>query len=180
VRARPACACWLLSQVRSDLARILQRRPRQWADYISKTSRWDRPSARAPAGREGNASEFRRRFDPQPFHLDEEAARASIFRGPGGERMAHRRDDHAAAGRERVEARGRDSRRGVRRVSAGRGPCGPGDELHLESEILEVRPSKSRPDQGLKSQVRTTTKQIRTASRCKSPSAISSCRGGTA
>jgi acyl dehydratase len=32
----------------------------------------------------------------------------------------------------------------------------PGDELHLESEVLEVRPSKSRPDQGV-IKVRTTT-----------------------
>jgi acyl dehydratase len=30
-----------------------------------------------------------------------------------------------------------------------RGPARPGDELHLECEILEVRPSKSRTDQGL-------------------------------
>jgi acyl dehydratase len=36
-------------------------------------------------------------------------------------------------------------------------PVRPGDELSLESEILEVRPSKSRPDQGL-IKVRTTTK----------------------
>ena len=35
-------------------------------------------------------------------------------------------------------------------------PVRPGDELHVESEILEVRPSKSRPDQGL-IKVRTTT-----------------------
>ena len=33
---------------------------------------------------------------------------------------------------------------------------GPGDELRLESEVLEVRPSKSRPEQGL-IKVRTTT-----------------------
>jgi acyl dehydratase len=32
----------------------------------------------------------------------------------------------------------------------------PGDELRLESEVLDVRPSKSRPDQGL-IKVRTTT-----------------------
>jgi acyl dehydratase len=32
----------------------------------------------------------------------------------------------------------------------------PGDELRVESEILEVRPSKSRPDQGL-IKVHTTT-----------------------
>ena len=35
-------------------------------------------------------------------------------------------------------------------------PVRPGDELHLQSEILEVRPSKSRPNQGLV-KVRTTT-----------------------
>jgi acyl dehydratase len=35
-------------------------------------------------------------------------------------------------------------------------PVRPGDELHVESEVLEVRPSKSRPDQGV-IKVRTTT-----------------------
>ena len=35
-------------------------------------------------------------------------------------------------------------------------PVRPGDELHLESEVLEVRPSKSRPEQGM-IKVRTTT-----------------------
>ena len=35
-------------------------------------------------------------------------------------------------------------------------PVRPGDELRVESEVLEVRPSNSRPDQGLV-KVRTTT-----------------------
>jgi acyl dehydratase len=35
-------------------------------------------------------------------------------------------------------------------------PVRPGDELRVESEVLEVRPSKSRPDQGV-IKVRTTT-----------------------
>ena len=35
-------------------------------------------------------------------------------------------------------------------------PVRPGDELRVESEVLEARPSKSRPDQGL-IKVRTTT-----------------------
>ena len=35
-------------------------------------------------------------------------------------------------------------------------PVRPGDELHLEIEVLEVRPSRSRPDQGL-IKLRTTT-----------------------
>ncbi len=35
-------------------------------------------------------------------------------------------------------------------------PVRPGDVLHLKAEVLEVRPSKSRPDQGI-IKVRTTT-----------------------
>ena len=35
-------------------------------------------------------------------------------------------------------------------------PVRPGDELHIEAEVLEVRPSKSRPDQGMV-KLRTTT-----------------------
>jgi acyl dehydratase len=35
-------------------------------------------------------------------------------------------------------------------------PVRPGDELRLESDVLDVRPSKSRPEQGL-IKVRTTT-----------------------
>ena len=35
-------------------------------------------------------------------------------------------------------------------------PVRPGDELHIETEVLEVRPSKSRPEVGL-IKVRTTT-----------------------
>jgi acyl dehydratase len=35
-------------------------------------------------------------------------------------------------------------------------PVRPGDELYVEAEVLEVRPSKSRPGQGL-IKVRTTT-----------------------
>jgi len=35
-------------------------------------------------------------------------------------------------------------------------PVRPGDELHIESEVLEVRPSRSRSNQGL-IKVRTTT-----------------------
>ena len=36
-------------------------------------------------------------------------------------------------------------------------PVRPGDQLHVESEVLDVRPSRSRPHQGLV-KVRTTTK----------------------
>ena len=44
---------------------------------------------------------FAAEFDPQPFHLDEAAAKESFFRGIGGERLAHCRHHHAASGGQR-------------------------------------------------------------------------------
>jgi acyl dehydratase len=91
---------------------------------------------------------FAKKFDPQFFHLDEDAARHSIFGGLVASGW------HTAAltmwlltQRETRPAGG----------SIGLGfeemrwptPVRPGDELHIESEILEVRPSQSRPDRGL-------------------------------
>jgi acyl dehydratase len=42
-------------------------------------------------------------------------------------------------------------------------PVRPGDELHIESEVIEVRPSKSRPDLGLIKVRMTTLNQNREA-----------------
>jgi len=98
---------------------------------------------------------FARQFDPQPFHLDEEAARATIFRGLAASGW------HTAALTMRLLVEGELQPAGGI-VGAGFDefrwprPVRPGDELHLESEVLEVRPSKSRPEQGL-IKVRTTT-----------------------
>ena len=75
--------------------------------------------------------------------------------GTGGKRLAHRSGDHAAAGGERDQARRRIVGAGFDEFRWPR-PVRPGDELRLESEVLEVRPSKSRPEQGL-IKVRTTT-----------------------
>jgi acyl dehydratase len=87
-------------------------------------------------------------FDPQPFHLDEEAARRSIFGGLAASGW------HTAALTMRlfVESEFRPAG-GI--VGAGFDefrwplPVRPGDELHLDIELLEVRPSKSRPQQGI-------------------------------
>ena len=43
---------------------------------------------------------FAAQFDPQPYHLDEEAARKSVFKKACGKWMAHSRYDHASFGRE--------------------------------------------------------------------------------
>jgi acyl dehydratase len=98
---------------------------------------------------------FAAEFDPQPFHLDEEAARRSIFAGLAASGW------HTAALTMRllVESEFRPAG-GI--VGAGFDefrwplPVRPGDELHVEIEVLEVRPSKSRPNQGMV-KVRVTT-----------------------
>jgi acyl dehydratase len=99
---------------------------------------------------------FAAEFDPQPFHLDEDSARRSIFGGLAASGW------HTAALTMRLLVEG-DFKPAGGIVGAGFDefrwplPVRPGDELHVESEVLEIRPSKSRPHQGL-IKVRTTTK----------------------
>jgi acyl dehydratase len=98
---------------------------------------------------------FAAEFDPQPFHLDEQAANKSFFGGLAASgwhtaaitmRLLVESDLKPAGG---ILGAGFDEFRWPR-------PVRPGDELRVESEILEVRTSRSRPDQGLV-KVRTTT-----------------------
>jgi acyl dehydratase len=87
-------------------------------------------------------------YDPQPFHMEEAAARDSMFRGLVASGW------HTAALTMRLLV-GSDLRPAGGLIGAGVDelrwpkPVRPGDELRVESEILEVRPSKSRPEQGL-------------------------------
>jgi acyl dehydratase len=98
---------------------------------------------------------FARQFDPQPFHLDEEAARRSPFQGLAASGW------HTAAMTMRLMVEGEFKPAGgilgvgFEDLSWPR-PVRPGDELHGKSEVLEVRPSKSKPDRGM-IRVRTTT-----------------------
>ena len=98
---------------------------------------------------------FATEFDPQPFHLDEDSARDSFFKGLAASgwhtaamtmRLLVASELKPAGG---IIGAGFDEMRWPR-------PVRPGDELHVESEVLEVRPSKSRTDQGV-IKVRTTT-----------------------
>jgi acyl dehydratase len=91
---------------------------------------------------------FAAEFDPQPFHLDETAAAGSIFRGLAASGW------HTAAVTMRLLVEG-DLKPAGGIVGAGFDefrwprPVRPGDELRVESEVLEVRASKSRPGQGV-------------------------------
>ena len=99
---------------------------------------------------------FAAEFDPQPFHLDEEAASASLFGGLVASGW------HTAALSMRLLVDG-DLRvvggligMGVEELRWPR-PVHPGDVLRVESEILELRPSKSQPGRGI-AKVRNTTR----------------------
>jgi len=104
---------------------------------------------------EGRIKSFAAEFDPQPYHLDDQLARRSIF----GKLVAS--GWHTAAITMRLLVDGElKPAGGIVGVGFDQlswpHPVYPGDELHLESEILEVRPSKSRPNQGFV-KVKTTT-----------------------
>ncbi|GJD51361.1 hypothetical protein OPKNFCMD_4115 [Methylobacterium crusticola] len=94
-------------------------------------------------------------FDPQPFHLDEARAATSFFGGLAASGW------HTAALTMRLLVEGAFRPAGGI-IGAGMDelrwprPLRPGDTIRLESEVLEVRPSRSRPAQGL-AKVRTTT-----------------------
>ena len=98
---------------------------------------------------------FAAEFDPQPFHLDENAAKGSIFRG-----LAASGWHTAAMTMKLLVASELQPAGGI--VGAGFDefkwptPVRPGDELRVETEVLEVRPSKTRPDIGVV-KIRTTT-----------------------
>jgi acyl dehydratase len=101
------------------------------------------------------AKAFAAEFDPQVFHLDEEGARQTIFGGLAASGW------HTAAVSMRllvdgeIKPAGGIIGAGIEELRWPR-PVRPGDVLRVESEVLEVRPSKSRPKQGL-IKVRTTT-----------------------
>ncbi len=101
--------------------------------------------------------DFASRFDPQPFHLDDLAAAANPIFG----RLAAS-GWHTAAATMRMLVDHSRRHEGYGLGSPGveqlrwEAPAYPGDTLSLETEILEVRPSASRPEIGLV-RIRTTT-----------------------
>jgi acyl dehydratase len=91
---------------------------------------------------------FAREFDPQAFHLDQKAAEESIFKGLSASGW------HTAAMSMKLFVTGELKLAGG---SVGLGvdelrwplPVRPGDVLRLETEILDVRASRSKPDRGI-------------------------------
>jgi acyl dehydratase len=90
---------------------------------------------------------FARQFDPQPFHLDDEAAKKTLFKGLVASGW------HTAAITMRLLV---TSGLPLAGGSVGAGgeitwpnPVRPGAVLQVESEVMELRPSRSRPERGI-------------------------------
>ncbi|GAA0868059.1 MaoC family dehydratase [Brevundimonas basaltis] len=89
---------------------------------------------------------FARDYDPQPFHLDEEAARDSLFGGLAASGW------HTAALSMRLLVDGLPFAGGLIGVGGETTwprPTRPGDTLTVHIEVLAITPSKSRPDRGM-------------------------------
>jgi acyl dehydratase len=90
---------------------------------------------------------FAGQFDPQPFHLDAEAAKDTLF----GELAASGWHTMAITMRLLVDG-GLPLAGGIIGAGAEVGwpqPTRPGDILQVESEVIAITPSRSRPDRGM-------------------------------
>jgi acyl dehydratase len=103
---------------------------------------------------EAEIKDFAAKYDPQPMHIEEAAAQASVFKGLAASGW------HTAAVSMRLLITG-----GLPFAAGAVGlggeiewprPTRPGDVLRVESEIVEIIPSRSKPNQGIV-RVRNTT-----------------------
>ena len=90
--------------------------------------------------------EFAARYDPQPFHMDDAAARDTLFGGLVASGW------HTAATMMRLIVDGGLPIAGGIIGTGGEllwtAPVRPGDTLRVECEVLEITPSRSKPDRG--------------------------------
>jgi len=90
--------------------------------------------------------EFAQRFDPQPFHLDVDKARETYFSGLAASGW------HTAAITMKLLVESLPLACGV--IGAGSEitwprPTRPNDVLHVVSTVVEIAPSRSKPDRGI-------------------------------
>jgi acyl dehydratase len=126
--------------------------------YLDDLRVGDRFSSGEHALDEAQIKAFAQQFDPQPFHLDDDAAKATMFGG-----LAASGWHTAAITMKLMVTSGMQVAGGM--VGAGGElqwprPTRASDVLHVDIEILELRPSASRPDRGMAT-VRSETKNQR-------------------
>ncbi len=113
--------------------------------YLEDLSIGQRFASRAFALDAEQIKSFARDFDPQGFHLDEDAAKDTFFGGLAASGW------HTAAITMRLVVESMPLAGGV--IGAGGelswpAPTRPGDVLTVDIEVLEITPSRSRPDRG--------------------------------
>jgi acyl dehydratase len=101
---------------------------------------------------------FARQFDPQPFHLDADTAKDTLFAG-----LVARGWHTASITMKLMVESGLPLAGGI--IGAGGElvwpkPTRPGDTLQVESEVVEITPCRSRPDRGM-AKVRSLTRNQR-------------------
>jgi acyl dehydratase len=125
--------------------------------YLEDLSVGQRFVSEAYQMEEQRMKDFAEEFDPQPFHVDEAAAASSIFGGLAASGW------HTAAATMRLLVEGgmplANGIIGFGGEIAWPKPTRPGDILRVESEILEIAPSRSKPDRGTVLIRNTTTNQ---------------------
>lgn len=96
---------------------------------------------------EAQIKAFATQFDPQPFHLDDAKAKGTLFAGLAASGW------HTAAITMRLLVDGGAPIAGGVIGAGGEiswpKPTRPGDILQVDSEVVEVTPSRSRPDRGM-------------------------------
>ncbi len=114
--------------------------------YLDDLQVGQRFSSGSHAMDEAQIKTFAAQFDPQPFHLDHDAAKGTLFGGLAASGW------HTAAVTMRLLVDGGAPIAGG--IIGGGGeiawpkPTRPGDVLRVESEVLKIVPSRSRPDRG--------------------------------
>jgi acyl dehydratase len=115
--------------------------------YLEDLRVGQRFSSGAHALDEAQIKAFAGQFDPQPFHLDDATAKDTLFAGLAASGW------HTAAITMRLLVDGGAPFAGGIVGAGGEinwpKPTRPGDILQVESEIVDVTPSRSRPDRGI-------------------------------
>ena len=101
--------------------------------------------------------EFAHKFDPQMFHLTRKSAERTVFKGLIASGW------HTAAMTMRLFVQTLNFTEGAIGLGVDElrwpNPVRPGDSLRVETEILELRPSRSKPDYGIIRLLNATTNQ---------------------
>lgn len=118
------------------------------ARYFDDFTPGDRFVSKGVTFTEADIISFALRYDPQPFHLDAEAAKTSPYGGliasgfhtlAQGFRMMLQEGVFADCS---MGSPGMEELRWL-------APVRPGDTLHMEGEVIDMRPSSSKPDRGI-------------------------------